>query len=52
MPRLIDADKLLKWLEESPKAAGFWGEGGADIDEHDAFDNLTDEIDSGGFQPD
>ncbi|WP_339193774.1 hypothetical protein MKY95_18720 [Paenibacillus sp. FSL P4-0176] len=52
MPRLIDADKLLKWIEESPEAAGFWREGGPDIDEHDAYDNLMDAINMGVFKPD
>ncbi|MGR6763179.1 hypothetical protein ACU1JV_15180 [Paenibacillus sp. T2-29] len=51
-PRLIDADKLLKWIEESPEAEGFWGEGEMTVQATQSFDNLDDAIALGKFDPD
>ncbi|MNW52514.1 hypothetical protein D3C74_300370 [compost metagenome] len=51
-PRLIDADKLLKWIEESPEAEGFWGEGEMTVQATESFDNLDDAIALGKFDPD
>ncbi|WP_433748278.1 hypothetical protein [Paenibacillus amylolyticus] len=52
MPRLIDADKLLKWIEESPEAEGFWGYGNQVLEATAAFDNLTEAIETGVFNSD
>lgn len=49
-PRLIDADKLLEWMEKSPDAEGFWQEGNMYMG-NTAFDNLTDAINEGLFDP-
>lgn len=46
--RLIDADKLLEWIEKDLKADGFWL-GTCAVE---AFDNLTDAINQGTFDPD
>jgi hypothetical protein len=43
--RKISASKLLEWIEESPKADGFWL-GSCAVE---AFDNLTDAINNGQF---
>lgn len=44
MDKNISAEKLLKWLEESEEAKGFWGSGEKSVE---AFDNLTDAINNG-----
>lgn len=46
--RLVDASKVLKFIEESPLAKGFWGGPNAIL----AFDNLTDAMDRGDIDPD
>ena len=46
--RIIDADKLLEWLEVDMRAIEFW-RGGEGVE---AFDNLTDAINNGEFEPD
>ncbi|MNH66493.1 hypothetical protein D3C73_185240 [compost metagenome] len=48
--RLIDADELLEWMEKSPDAEGFWQEGSMHTG-NTAFDNLTDAINKGLFDP-
>lgn len=43
--KAISSDKLLKWIENSPLADGFWLGTGAVV----AFDNLKDVINDGQF---
>lgn len=50
--KLIDANKLLKWIEEDKGAEGFWGEGEMVHQATCSFDNLTDAINEGKFDPD
>lgn len=45
--KLISADKLLAWIENSAEAKGFWL-GTCAVE---AFDNLTDAIERGHFDP-
>lgn len=47
-PRLIDADKLIKWFVHSPDSDGFL-EGSSCVN---SFNSLTDAISSGLFNPD
>ena len=47
--RLIDAEKLLKWLDESPEASKFWITHIAPIEKHDL---IEDAINQGKFDPD
>ncbi|MDG0053055.1 hypothetical protein MMB75_05130 [Paenibacillus sp. P2(2022)] len=47
-PRLIDADKLIKWFAHSPDSDGFL-EGSTCVN---SFNSLTDAISSGLFDPD
>lgn len=47
--KLIDADKLLKWLEESPEAAKFWI---TRVEPIEKYDLIEDAIGMGMFDPD
>ncbi|OBA07846.1 hypothetical protein A9P44_00395 [Paenibacillus polymyxa] len=47
-PRLIDADKLIKWFAHAPDSDGFL-EGSSCVN---SFNSLTDAISSGLFDPD
>jgi len=47
MSKLVDGEKLLKWIENNPEADGFWN-GAKSLA---AFDNLTDAINLGILAP-
>ncbi|ANY71674.1 hypothetical protein BBD41_03240 [Paenibacillus ihbetae] len=47
--KLIDADKLMKWLEESPEAAKFWL---TQVEPIEKYDLIEDAIGMGKFDPD
>lgn len=49
MPKLIDADKLMEWLENSSEGDGFWA--GSMEQANSSFDALADAIDAGTFDP-
>lgn len=48
-PRLIDADKLLEWLEKSEEADKFWT---TTVPPIEKYDLIEDAINEGKFDPD